>query len=91
LQHRTLTVGTNAATGDTVFARYTGVMTDGASHNITDWMGSNASPTASWAAGNLYFGYTVDDSSLSGTANRFTNGGAKFAAMTTPQTSPLVR
>ena len=28
-------------------------------------------------------GYTVDDATLSPTANRFTNGGAKFAAMTT--------
>jgi hypothetical protein len=40
-------------------------------------------PTATWSAGSAYYGYTVDDSTLSPTANRFTNGGAKFAAMTT--------
>jgi hypothetical protein len=53
-------------------------MTKGA-HTIPDWSGTNASPT-SFPNGSFGFGYSTDDSTLTGgTADRFTNGGAKYA------------
>lgn len=79
-----LAVSSNANGGYTVYARYTGQMNDGAGHNIANWTGTNASPTATWAANTEAFGYTSSDATLgTGTANRFTNGGAKFAALST--------
>jgi hypothetical protein len=78
-----LTASTNAANGYTIFARYTAAPTNGLSQTITDWTGTNAAPTASWSAGTEAYGYTTNDSTLgTGTANRFTNGGQKYAAMT---------
>jgi len=74
----TLTATTNSSTGYVVYAWATQQMTMG-SFTIDDWSGTNASPTA-WPNGSFGFGYTTDDSSLTGgTADRFTNGGAKYA------------
>lgn len=78
-----LTVSTNSANGYTVFTRYTGQPTSGG-NTINDHSGTNASPTAFSAAGTEAFGYTTEDSTLSGTADRFTSsGGNKWAAFTT--------
>lgn len=78
-----LTVGTNAGNGYTVYTRYTAKPTSGG-NDINDHTGSNASPTAFSAAGTEAFGYTTEDSTLSGTADRFTSaGGNKWAAFTT--------
>jgi hypothetical protein len=79
------TATTNADLGVSVYARYTGTMS-GAAGTIDDWTGTNAAPTAPWSAGTEAFGYTTSDSTLSvvpGAADRFTNGSAKFAQMTT--------
>lgn len=78
-----LTVSTNAGSGYTVYTRYSGQLTSG-SNTIDNHTGSNASPTAFSAAGTEAFGYTTEDSTLSGTADRFTSsGGNKWAAFTT--------
>ena len=80
-----LTVTTNAGTGYTVYTRYTQAPTNG-SHPITDWTGSNASPTTFSAAGTEAFGYTTNDATLSVTGDgtdRFTNPASQFAAFTT--------
>jgi hypothetical protein len=78
-----LTVATNAGSGYTIFTRYTGQLTSG-SNTIADHTGTNAAPTAFSAAGTASFGYTTDDATLgTGTAARFTSGGAKWAALTT--------
>lgn len=69
-------------------------LTSGATNNIdtfNDSGASNASP-ATWSApagttansDTGYFGYTTNDATLcTGTANRFTNGGPKYAGTTT--------
>ncbi len=78
-----LTAATNATNGYTIFARYTGAPQSGA-EVIDDHTGSNATPTTFSAAGTEAYGYTTNDTTLgTGTANRFTNGGQKWAAMTT--------
>lgn len=78
-----LTVTTNAGSGYTVYTRYTQAPTNG-SHSITDWTGTNATPTTFSAAGTEAFGYTTNDASLgTGTATRFTSGGPKWAKFTT--------
>lgn len=77
-----LTVSTNAGSGYTVYTSYTGMPTSGA-NQIDDHTGTNAAPTVFPAPGTEAFGYTTDDSTLgTGTANRFTAGGAKWAAFT---------
>ncbi len=77
-QTSTVTVTTNSATGYVVYTWSTQAMTKGA-HTIPDWSGTNASPT-SFPNGSFGFGYSTDDSTLTGgTADRFTNGGAKYA------------
>lgn len=79
-----LNISSNAANGFTVYARSSGQLTTG-SRSIANWTGTSASPTAPWSAGSEYFGYTTSDSTLNvanGSVNRFTNGGAKFAALT---------
>lgn len=74
----TLTTTTNSSTGYVVYAWSTQLMTMGAS-TLADWTGTNASPTT-FGNGSFGFGYTTDDASLTGgTADRFTNGGAKYA------------
>ncbi len=78
-----LTVATNASSGYTVYARYTAKPTSG-SNDIDDHTGSNATPSTFTAAGTESFGYTTSDSTLAGTADRFTSsGGNKWAAFTT--------
>lgn len=78
-----LNITTNAGSGYTVYTRYTAAPSNG-SNSIPDVSGSNASPGAFPAAGNEAFGYTTDDATLgTGTANRFTNGGAKWAPFVT--------
>ncbi len=49
--------------------------------SIPDWMGTNASPAATPAGSNELFAYTTNDSSLSGTANRFSNSDNLFAGL----------
>lgn len=78
-----LTVSTNSSNGYTVYTRYTAQPTSGG-NTISDHSGSNASPTTFSGAGTEAFGYTTEDSTLSGTADRFTSaGGNKYAAFTT--------
>jgi len=80
----TLTVATNAANGFTVFTRNTQLLTSGAS-TILAHIGSNASPSAFPAAGvTEAFGYTTDDTTLSGgTPARFTTPGNYWAGFGT--------
>jgi hypothetical protein len=74
----TLTATTNSSTGYVIYAWSTQLMTMG-SFTISDWTGTNASPTT-FGNGSFGFGYSTDDSSLTGgTADRFTNPSAKFA------------
>lgn len=78
-----LTVSTNSANGYTVYTRYSGQPTSGG-NTISDHTGTNGAPTAFSAAGTEAFGYTTEDATLSGTADRFTSsGGNKWAAFTT--------
>ena len=77
----TLTTTTNSSTGYVVYAWSSQVMTMD-SFSIDDWTGTNATPTT-FGNGSFGFGYTTNDSSLTGgTADRFTNGGAKYAGFT---------
>lgn len=78
-----LSVSTNSTNGYTVYTRYTAQPTSG-SNTINNHTGSNGTPTAFSAAGTEAFGYTTEDSTLSGSADRFTSsGGNKWAAFTT--------
>jgi hypothetical protein len=78
-----LTAATNATNGYTIYTRWSGPLSSG-SNNIANISGSNSSPVAFPAAGTEAYGYTTNDSTLgTGTTNRFTNGGQKWAAMTT--------
>lgn len=78
-----LSVSTNSANGYTVYTRYTAQPTSGSS-TIDNHTGSNGTPTVFSAAGTEAFGYTTEDATLSGTADRFTSsGGNKWAAFTT--------
>jgi hypothetical protein len=77
-------VTTNAANGFTVYTRSAGAMSDGNGHTISAVSGSNATPGAFPGAGTAAFGYTTNSSALgTGTGNRFTSGGPKWAAFTT--------
>jgi hypothetical protein len=80
-----LTAATNATSGYTIYARYTAAPTNALAQTIADLPGAtNAAPIAFTAAGTEAYGYTTNDSTLgTGTANRFTNGGQKWADMTT--------
>lgn len=75
------TVGTNAANGYTVFARYDAAMRDttNPAFTIDDWTGTNASPTVWNTTGDERFGYTSGDATLSD-GDRF--GANEFAGMT---------
>ncbi len=76
-----LTTSTNAYNGYVVNARSTGPLTAAGFGTIADYASPNSSPTT-WSGNG--FGYTTDDTSLTGgTANRFTNGGAKYAGFNT--------
>ena len=74
-----LVVTTNATNGYTVYASYSGTLSDGLSHTIADWTGTNGAPTTFASAGTSAFGYTTESTSLSGTSSRFSsNKWAKF-------------
>jgi len=76
-----LTTSTNAYNGYVINARSTGPLTSPASVTIADYTSPNSAPTT-WSGNG--FGYTTNDSSLTGgTADRFTNGGPKYAGFTT--------
>lgn len=76
----TITTSTNAYNGYIVNARSTGPLTTTGA-TISDYGSPNGSPTT-WTGNG--FGYTTNDSDLTGgTADRFTNGGAKYAGFTT--------
>ncbi|OGR82765.1 MAG: hypothetical protein A2901_00455 [Elusimicrobia bacterium RIFCSPLOWO2_01_FULL_54_10] len=80
-QTSTLTATSNAVNGYVIYAWSTQAMTNVRFGGVTlaDWTGTNATPTT-FSAGSNGFGYSTDDASLTGgTADRFTNGGAKFA------------
>ena len=75
-----LTTSTNAYNGYIVNARSTGTLAT-TSATIADFGSPNSSP-ATWSG--YGFGYTTNDNSLTGgTADRFTNGGPKYAGFTT--------
>lgn len=78
-----LAVATNAGNGYTVFARYTGQLTNGGSAAIDNLAAApNSAPISFTAAGTEGFGYTTADATLgTGTAGRFS--GNKWAAFTT--------
>lgn len=77
-----LTTSTNAYGGYTVYAKETQALTnDSSTGTITNFSGTNSTPISWTGTG---FGYTTNDSDLSGgTADRFTNGGAKYAGFVT--------
>lgn len=76
-----LSAATNATNGYTIFVRYTGEPNNGSGDDINDHSGTNAAPTTFSSPGVEAYGYTTDDSSLgTGTGNRFTAGGQKWAA-----------
>lgn len=76
------TITTNSGSGYTIYMRYTAAPSSGA-NSIDDHTGSNGTPTT-MSAGTEAFGYTTNDATLgTGTADRFTNGGPKYAAFTT--------
>jgi len=79
----TLTMSTNAGSGYTVNTKYNHKLwrASATSSDIDDHLGSNAVPNASFDAGTEAFGYTTEDFSLAGTADRFSGG--KWAAFTT--------
>ncbi len=75
-----LTTSTNAYNGYIIYGRDTAVLTSGA-NTIVNFASPNSAPTV-WSG--IGFGYTTDDNNLSGgTADRFTNGGAKYAGFGT--------
>ena len=77
----TLTTSTNAYNGYVVNARETAALTAAIGGTIPDYASPNSAPTTWSGTG---FGYTTSDSSLTGgTADRFTNGGPKYAGFTT--------
>lgn len=97
-----ITVGTNASLGYTVYIKHTGLLTNGASDTITNWTGTNLSPTGSFPTAAEAWGYTTQDSSLSAIgdgANRFgSNEWAGFSTTNeevvysaTPQSSETTR
>ena len=75
-----LTTSTNAYNGYIIYGRDTAALTSG-SNTIANYTSPNSAPTT-WSG--IGFGYTTDDSSLSGgTVDRFTNGGPKYAGFGT--------
>lgn len=75
----TLTTSTNAYHGYSVYAHATQPLTF-LSNTIPHFVSPNSTPTVWSATG---FGYTTSDASLTGgTADRFTNGGPKYAGFT---------
>jgi hypothetical protein len=93
-----LTITTNASNGYTITASSSAnaqsgnpPLISGATNNIDNFTGTNASPT-SWSApggssinvNTGFFGYTTNDATLcTGTANRFTSSGPNYAGFST--------
>lgn len=78
-----LSASTNATSGYSIYVRYSGAPQSG-SDTIDDHTGTNALPTIFSSAGTESYGYSTDDATLgTGTADRFTNGGQKWAAAST--------
>ncbi len=92
-----VTVTTNAGSGYTVTASHSATiagnppLTSGSTNNIDAFTGTNTTPTT-WSSPNGstantntgFFGYSTEDATLcTGTAARFTSGGAKWAGSTT--------
>lgn len=81
--HR-LDVTTNADGGYVVYIRHNANLTNQSSDTITVHAGTNGTPTTFSAVGTESWGYTTEDSSLTGgTADRFTNPGNAWAGFTT--------
>lgn len=80
-----LEVSTNAAGGYSVYIRHTSDLQTASASTISVHGGNNASPTAFSAPGTEAWGYTTEDSSLSGgSPDRFTSaGGDKWAGFNT--------
>lgn len=79
-QFTTVTTSTNAYNGYIITGYVTQPLTKGAV-TITNYSSPNSNPTT-WAG--TGFGYTTNDSDLSGgTPDRFTNGGPNYAGFTT--------
>jgi len=77
----TLTCTTNSNNGYVVYAWATQLLTDSRSGStIANWTGSNASPTTFSDGTDSYFGYSTDDTDLSGTGGTSRFSGPKFAA-----------
>ena len=78
-------VATNAVAGYSLYMRHSGLPTSGS--NDIDALAGGASysaPATFSAAGTEAWGFTTGDSTLAGgTANRFTNGGPKWAPLST--------
>jgi hypothetical protein len=84
-----LSVNTNADNGYSIYVRSSGPQTNQSSGTIANHSGTNAVPTAFPSPGTEAWGYTTEDSNLSGgTANRFTSGSG-YAGFTTTN-SPIV-
>jgi len=80
-----LQAASNSTNGYTIYLRYDHAPQNALAQTITDWSGSNATPTSPFATVNSQgaYGYTTDDNTLgTGTAGRFTSG-TKYAAATT--------
>lgn len=78
-----ITTSTNAYNGYLVYGHETQPLTHtvNGTQTIADYAGTNSAPTSWTGTG---FGYSTSDSSLTGgTADRFTNGGAKYAGFST--------
>jgi hypothetical protein len=76
---QSLSVQTNAVSGYTVYASYSGTLNDGLAHTIADHTGTNGAPSTFPSAGTSAFGYQSGSSTLSGSGTRFTgNKWAKF-------------
>lgn len=91
-------VTTNASNGYTVTASHSATaqagfppLTSGATNNIDSFTGTNGTPTTWSSPGGTtantntgFFGYSTEDATLcTGTAARFTSGGAKWAGSST--------
>ena len=77
-----LSIATNSGGGFSVYVASPSAMGDGNGHYISAIASSNASPGAFPSIGTAGLGYTTSDTSLlTGVADRFTSGGAKWAGL----------
>ncbi|HEX9594757.1 MAG TPA: hypothetical protein VF996_01345 [Candidatus Saccharimonadales bacterium] len=86
-----LDVTTNASGGYVVYLRHTGDLVNTSSDTITVHTGTNGTPSSFPAAGTEAWGYTTDDSTLTGgTADRFTTAGGDLWAGFTTSNAPVM-